>query len=173
MSNGIVRRIDELGRIVIPKELRRTMRLRVGDEMEIVGEGEKLVIKKYGAFENLKTTSDGVVEMIAEYINGACAFVVDKDKVVSSSKNAKGVGNGTPISEFLSKIVGSRSSVVLDTKESLFRDKPFDGVVVSEPIIVRGDLAGAVVVTSPVTLTENELGYVRFSSAILTAVITD
>lgn len=173
MSNGIVRRIDELGRIVIPKELRKTMRLRVGDEMEILGDGERLVIKKYGAFENLKTASDELVGMVAEYVSGACAFVVDKDKVVSSSKNAKGVSVGDEISDFLMRIVGSRSSVVLDTKESLFRDKPFDGVVVSEPIVVRGDLVGAVVVTSPLTLSENELGYVRFSSAILTAVISD
>ncbi len=173
MSNGIVRRIDELGRIVIPKELRKTMRLRVGDEMEISGDGEKLVIKKYGAFENLKTASDELVNMVAEYVSGACAFVVDKDKVVSLSKNVKGISVGDEISDFLMRIVGSRSSVVLDTKESLFRDKPFDGVVVSEPIVVRGDLVGAVVVTSPVTLDENELGYVRFSSAILTAVISD
>lgn len=173
MSNGIVRRIDELGRIVIPKEMRRTMRLRVGDEMEIVGDGEKLVIKKYGAFENLKTASDGVVEMVAEYISGACAFVVDRDKVVAHSRNVKSVRAGAEISDFLSKIVGSRSAVVLDTKESLFAGVPFDGVVVVEPIVVRGDLAGAVVVTSPLSLNENELGYVRFSSAILTAVISD
>ncbi len=173
MSNGIVRRIDELGRIVIPKEMRRTMRLRVGDEMEIVGDGEKLVIKKYGAFENLKTASGGVVEMVAEYIGGACAFVVDRDKVVAFSRNVKSVRLGAEISDFLSKIVGSRSAVVLDTKESLFAGVPFDGVVVVEPILVRGDLVGAVVVTSPLALNENELGYVRFSSAILTAVISD
>lgn len=173
MSNGIVRRIDELGRIVIPKELRRTMRLREGDELEIASDGERLIVKKYGAFQNMKSASDGVTRMIAEYVSGACAYVVDKDCVVSVSANSKSIREGKGITDYLRKIVYGRSAVVLDIKNGLFEDVPFDGVAVVEPVVVRGDLVGAVVVTSPVALTENELGYVRFSSAILTAVISD
>lgn len=173
MSNGIVRRIDELGRIVIPKELRRTMRLREGDELEIESDGERLIVKKYGAFQNMKSASDGITEMIARYVSGAYAYVVDKDEIVSASANSKGVREGNNITDYLRKIIFGRSAVVIDSKNGLFEGVPFDGVAIVEPVVVRGDLVGAVVVTSPVPLNENELGYVRFSSAILTAVISD
>ena len=50
---GIVRRIDELGRIVIPKEMRRTMHLKEGDEMEILSSGDALTLRKYSSFESI------------------------------------------------------------------------------------------------------------------------
>ncbi|MBO5655180.1 MAG: AbrB/MazE/SpoVT family DNA-binding domain-containing protein, partial [Clostridia bacterium] len=64
------RRIDELGRIVIPKELRRTLRIKEGDELEILPQGENLVLRKYSPFFDMLYASDGVVEMIGEYVGG-------------------------------------------------------------------------------------------------------
>ena len=52
-ATGVVRRIDDLGRIVIPKELRRTMRIREGDSLEIFIEGEKIMLKKYSPVQNV------------------------------------------------------------------------------------------------------------------------
>ena len=53
MASGIVRRIDELGRIVIPKEMRKTMRLQVGDEMEITSSGDTLTLRRYSGFQSV------------------------------------------------------------------------------------------------------------------------
>ena len=64
-SGGIVRRIDELGRIVIPKELRKTMRLKVGDEMEILSTSEGLTLKKFNAYDGFKNLASSVAKSLA------------------------------------------------------------------------------------------------------------
>ena len=60
-ATGVVRRIDDLGRIVIPKELRRTMRIREGDSLEIFIDGEKIMLKKYSPVQNV---NDFVLEFV-------------------------------------------------------------------------------------------------------------
>ena len=66
-DTGIVRRIDELGRVVIPKELRRTLRIREGDPLEIYTQNDQLVFKKYsplaGLTENASAVADGIKEI--------------------------------------------------------------------------------------------------------------
>ena len=64
---GIVRRMDELGRIVIPKEIRRVMRLEEGEEMEIFPEGDQFVVRKHSRFSALGRTVDAVVGLLAEH----------------------------------------------------------------------------------------------------------
>ena len=73
--SGIVRRMDELGRIVIPKELRRTMRLREGDEMEIFSEGESLVVRKHSRFDGFRRAAEKAVTLAAS-VTGCEVFVV-------------------------------------------------------------------------------------------------
>lgn len=175
-ANGIVRRIDELGRIVIPKEIRRTMRLREGDEMEIVAEGEKLVLRKYSEFENFSAAARTVVQMVYEYIPSCEAYIVTQDKLVAvAAKGKSRFDNSSPTSA-LSKLVSARSSVVINAAEigKLFDNMTAkDGTVIAEPIIARGDAIGSLVVCVESLPDENSLGYVRFAAAILSAVISE
>ena len=172
MNGTITRRIDELGRIVIPKELRRTLRIKEGDELEILPQGENLVLRKYSPFFDMLYASDGVVEMIGEYVGGE-VYVVAGDKVVSSFGRGRSP-KGSTATEALMKIMSTRSSVVLDATEigSVFEGQNSkEGYLVAEPILVNGDLLGTVVVLAKSQPDENKLGYIRFATAILGAVV--
>ena len=70
MNGTFTRRIDDLGRIVIPKELRRTLRIKEGDELEILPDGDKLVLKRYSPFQDMQYASDGVAQMIRQHVGG-------------------------------------------------------------------------------------------------------
>ena len=65
---GIVRRIDELGRIVIPKEIRKTLHIKNGENLEIFIDGETIVLKKYSELGNLKELSDTITETLYQTI---------------------------------------------------------------------------------------------------------
>ena len=172
MNGTITRRIDELGRIVIPKELRRTLRIKEGDELEILPQGENLVIRKYSPFDEMLYASDGVVNMIGEYVGGE-VYVIAGDRVISCFGKGKSPRNSTP-TDNLNKVLSTRSSVVLDALEmgAIFEEQPVkEGYLIAEPVLVNGDLLGTVIVVSKVQLDENKLGYIRFASAVLGAVV--
>lgn len=172
MNGTITRRIDELGRIVIPKELRRTLRIKEGDELEIMPQGENLVLRKYSPFDDMLYASDGVVNMIGEYVGGE-VYVVAGDRVISSYGKGKSPRGSTP-TESLVKVMSTRSAVVLDAFEmgAIFEGQGAkEGYLIAEPILVNGDLLGTVVVLSKTQLDENKLGYIRFATAILGAVV--
>ena len=78
LTTGITRRIDELGRVVIPKEIRRTMRLREGEEMEIFVEDNSLVLKKYSSLATLARFADEVAESLAVAAGGT-VVITDND----------------------------------------------------------------------------------------------
>ena len=172
MNGTITRRIDELGRIVIPKELRRTLRIKEGDELEILPQGENLVLRKYSPFDDMLYASDGVVSMIGEYVGGE-VYVVAGDRVVSSYGKGRSPRGAKP-TEGLVKVMLTRSAVVLDAYEvgALFEGQmQREGYVIAEPVLVNGDLLGTVIVVSKNQLDENKLGYIRFATAILGAVV--
>ena len=172
MNGTITRRIDELGRIVIPKELRRTLRIKEGDELEILPQGENLVLRKYSPFDDMLYASDGVAEMIGEYVGGE-VYVVAGDKVVSSFGRGRSPRGSTP-TDSLMRVMSTRSSVVLDATEigAIFEGQNSrEGYLVAEPILVNGDLLGTVVVLAKSQPDENKLGYIRFATAILGVVV--
>ena len=93
-ATGIVRRIDDLGRVVIPKEIRRTMRIREGDPLEIYTNSEgEVIFKKYSAVSEMSENA-GYVADIMHKIAGCPVIIFDKDHVVASA--------GVPRKEFSS-----------------------------------------------------------------------
>lgn len=169
MTAKIIRRVDELGRIVIPKEIRRTMRINVGDELEIGVENECLILKKYSQFENYKSSCKSIVKMIAEYIKGCDALVVNANEVIASSGGNK--KEGMRPSTALARLIVGKSSVVIPVNFELFDGVNDEGKVAIEPVTVYGDGVGAVVVISENGFDENQLAYIRFATAVLTSLI--
>ena len=158
-ATGIVRRIDDLGRVVIPKEIRRTMRIREGDPLEIfvTGEGE-IILKKYSPIGEM---ADFAKEY-AESLNESCGQVVlicDRDNIIAVSGASKKDYLGKPIGKLVEKSMDERRSV-LNSKEQkppFAREggiiggeaaefiNPFVGEFIT-PIIVQGDPVGAVII---------------------------
>ena len=81
MAVGIVRRIDELGRIVIPKEMRKTMRLQVGDEMEISANDEGLTLKRYTGFQSVLPSLKALAKALAS-ATGKDVLILSASEVV-------------------------------------------------------------------------------------------
>ena len=88
-ATGIVRRIDDLGRVVIPKEIRRTMRIREGEPLEIYTNPDgEVIFKKYSPINELSDGALQAAEVIAK-LGGAPAVIFDKDHVVAVSGVSK------------------------------------------------------------------------------------
>ena len=147
-ATGIVRRIDDLGRVVIPKEIRRTMRIREGDPLEIYTDADgEVIFKKYSPIGELAQFSAQYCEVLSRATN-LPVLITDRDHVVTCNGISKKDTIDRRISEELEELIESRSIYIAsDTeKRELFALKGSDKLVaVAYPIIGSGDVSGAVV----------------------------
>lgn len=148
-ATGIVRRIDELGRVVIPKEIRKTLRIREGDPLEIYTDTDELLLKKYSPVASFEGESDNFAAAMAEISERPCV-ITDTDKVVSVSSQKYKDLVGAQLNADFYKIIKERKSVLLvkDTADlvPVTRGAEFDfesEVIV--PILSDGELIGSVV----------------------------
>lgn len=145
-ATGIVRRIDDLGRVVIPKEIRRTMRIREGDPLEIFTEKDgEVIFKKYSPIGELGDFAENYVETLAK-TSGHGACITDRDNVIAVSGIPKKDLMEKRISHELDDIMNDRSTVSGDSGRRVSvadgSDKYSAKVVV--PIISEGDTIGSV-----------------------------
>lgn len=157
-ATGIVRRIDDLGRVVIPKEIRRTLRIREGDPLEIFVDREgEVILKKYSPIGELGDFAKEYADSLHEAI-GHIACIADRDNVIAVS--------GAPKKEFLNKAIGPGVEKALeDRKLAVINDCKEHGYCkgcpvgesdakckitaeVIAPIIAQGDPIGAVIILS-------------------------
>ncbi len=152
-ATGIVRRIDDLGRVVIPKEIRRTLRIREGDPLEIYTERDgEVIFKKYSPMGELTEFAVQICDALSKTTDGI-ALVCDRDSVIAVA--------GAPKREFMDKRLSGALEKLLEARK-VYRlerggaDVPVtDGdekyrVAVAAPILAEGDLLGCVVFVSPV-----------------------
>lgn len=145
-ATGIVRRIDDLGRVVIPKEIRRTMRIREGDPLEIYTNSEgEVIFKKYSPINEMSESAANAADVIHK-LGGCPVIVFDRDHVVAVSGAQKKEYVERRISQALEELLESRKSWVYDGDGKPIC--PVEGVtknaVAISPIIASGDIAGAV-----------------------------
>jgi AbrB family transcriptional regulator (stage V sporulation protein T) len=152
-ATGIVRRIDELGRVVIPKEIRRTLRIREGDPLEIFTDREgEVILKKYSPIGELSDFAKEYVESLNQSL-GCIAAIADKDMIVAVSGAGKKELLDRPISEDLENIMKRREKIVSNKSEDTrfyavsSEDEPFTAQVIV-PIYAEGDTVGAVILLS-------------------------
>ena len=107
-ATGIVRRIDDLGRIVIPKEIRRTMRIREGDPMEIFTSREgEILLKKYSPVGELGEFALALAESMAQTL-GELVCVTDRDYIIAAAGNGKKEYEGKLLAEDLQNAIDQR-----------------------------------------------------------------
>ncbi len=108
-ATGIVRRIDDLGRVVIPKEIRRTMRIREGDPLEIFTDKDgELIFKKYSPIGELSDFAAQICDSLRKSTDGIAA-VCDRDSVIAIAGGGKKELLDKPISPQLSELLDSRT----------------------------------------------------------------
>ena len=146
-ATGIVRRIDDLGRVVIPKEIRRTMRIREGDPLEIftASDGE-VIFKKYSPIGELSEFADQYAEVLCRATD-LPVIITDRDHVISVSGISKKEYLERRISSELETLMESRTNYTAYKEEEPIY--PISGMsreaAVACPIIGSGDVSGCVV----------------------------
>jgi AbrB family transcriptional regulator (stage V sporulation protein T) len=147
-ATGIVRRIDDLGRVVIPKEIRRTMRIREGDPLEIFVDREgEVILKKYSPIAELSDFAQEYATSLAES-SGHVALITDRDAVVSAAGDVGKQWIGKAVSSAIEKSMTSRRTLLLPDSDDAA--PPADEVWsfhswVVAPIIAEGDPVGTVI----------------------------
>lgn len=152
-ATGIVRRIDELGRIVIPKEIRRTLRIRETDPMEIFTDKEgEIVLKKYSPLGGLAECAKTYAESLAR-TTGNIVCISDREQIIAVSGTSRRELVEKPVSQKLEQVMQDRETVLADSTQrqyvtisDSFSDE-FQSQVIS-PIISHGDVLGAVIMLS-------------------------
>jgi AbrB family transcriptional regulator (stage V sporulation protein T) len=154
-ATGIVRRIDDLGRVVIPKEIRRTLRIREGDPLEIFTDREgEIILKKYSPIGELGTFAKEYADTLSQ-TSGHITCIVDKDQIIAVSGGSRKEFLDKSISPALERAINSRSASGAGRGDAAFvpileEDNPstYKNQYIA-PIIAEGDVLGAVVFLSP------------------------
>lgn len=154
-ATGIVRRIDELGRVVIPKEIRRTLRIREGDPLEIYTDRDgEVILKKYSPIGEMSSFAKDYTESIFRSL-GHIACIVDRDQVIAASGVNKKELWDKPISHDLEQAIASRQTQTFNRQTggkvmSVTNEDDNSGYTaqVVSPIIADGEAIGAVLLLS-------------------------
>ena len=154
-ATGVVRRIDDLGRVVIPKEIRKTLRIKEGDPLEIFTDTEgEIILKKYSPIGELSEFATEYAETLAK-TTGHIACITDKDTVIAVSGGSK--------KEYLEQGISPELEQIMDEKENYTSKENNDVSIpitknetnnkknnaqVVYPIIADGDVIGTVILLS-------------------------
>ena len=118
-ATGIVRRIDDLGRIVIPKEIRRTLRIRESDPLEIFTDREgEIILKKYSPIGEMSTFAKQYAESLAQ-VSGQMTLIADRDQFIAAAGGCKAL-LGKSISKALEEAIENRDNILAGKSERNF-----------------------------------------------------
>lgn len=165
-ATGVVRRIDDLGRIVIPKEIRKTLRLKNGENLEIfVDEQENIILKKYSQIDKLKEFAGQITEAIYNVTKNSC-FIINTDAFVSVNGTKKEY-QGQQISNELVKMINERKDIQNQKQIQMTENKEEKENIAFCPIIVNGDAIGALMIMSENEINENNFQTIKIISSFL------
>lgn len=160
-ATGIVRRIDDLGRVVIPKEIRRTLRIREGDPLEIFVDREgEVILKKYSPINELSSFAKEYAEALFDSLHNP-VLVCDRDEIIAVAGDSKKDYLNKNVGEKLGKAIEDRSTTMETETTTLEilegKEEELISYTVS-PIIANGDPIGCVMmyVKEGKELTETE-----------------
>ncbi len=171
-ATGIVRRIDDLGRVVIPKEIRRTLRIREGDPLEIFTSNDgEVIFKKYSPIGEIGPYTKQYVDVLNR-TSGLAVVICDRDRVIAVS--------GIPKKEIMEKRISPMVESYMERRASFIYGTDRDELVVSEempakisvmcPIIGGGDVMGAVMLLcgeKPATPTQTDIKLTQVAAGFL------
>ena len=150
-ATGIVRRIDDLGRVVIPKEIRRTLRIREGDPLEIfVDRDGEVILKKYSPISELSDFAKEYAEALFDSL-GSPVLICDRDTYITVAGSSKKDYLNRSISDLVENTMEDRNTTLETQKSQISLVEGFTEEVQSYtigPIVANGDPIGAVVIFS-------------------------
>lgn len=140
---------DDLGRIVIPKEIRRTLRIRESDPLEIFTDREgEIILKKYSPIGEMSTFAKQYAESLAQ-VSGQMTLIADRDQFIAAAGGCKAL-LGKSISKALEEAIENRDNILAGKSERNFIQVADEGEPeytneAISPIICEGDVIGAAI----------------------------
>ncbi len=170
-STGIVRRIDDLGRVVIPKEIRKTLRLLEGDSIEIyMGQNSEIILKKHSTINDVISFANDYASCLYNFLN-LPIIIFNKDNILVAFGKSKNELLELPVTKKLE--IALRKKTIL--KSSSINDNFFELPKIYEnylseyivPIISNGDVIGGICTISKQYLKESEENLLKVSSSFI------
>ena len=160
-STGITRKIDELGRVVIPKEIRKNLCIREGESLEIISNGENIILKKHSQIAKYNDISNKICNIVGE-IYDFDIIITDREKIIASNKNY----NGKMLNSKLLKYIDNREYYVSDKECNIYFDNiDISGYITIYPIIDESDSIGLIILRS--NISDNYLKICKLISKII------
>ena len=147
INTGIVRKIDELGRIVLPKELRKSLNINSGDDLEIIVYNKKIILEKYSKLESIESKLIKIID----------CFNIDNKYNIFVTKGFKLINyNNEEVSNNIKEIILSRKTFISDRIEkNIINDNiSLNGKSVIMPIVIDSDLLGSIIIISNESIKE-------------------
>lgn len=154
-STGVIRRIDELGRIVIPKEIRRNLGIRDGENVEIFTESDSIILKKYNRMESINNLASILTEIIYNDFNYKI-IITDHEQVISSKGIEENINN-IKISPDCLNIIENRETITKENYNLELENITLKGNFIFIPIISLNDSIGLIIMYSAEKFTNEHM----------------
>ncbi len=164
-NTGVIRKIDELGRIVIPKEIRKNLNIRNGEDLQIFIEEDKIVLKKHQKMLSIKENAKRYIDSFSK-LSSSKFLVTDKEKVIASSGNTI---LDAKVDSLVINLINDRKSG--SGKGILFENNELDSYYLVLPVIVDADAIGSVIVLSDKEVNEQDKLLVSVIKILLESLI--
>ena len=172
-ATGVVRRIDDLGRIVIPKEIRRNLRIRDGESLEIFVDDNNIVLKKFSIMRNVDEYASNLVDSLYSLVKKS-VVITDGDSVIACSSNVR---------ELLNKSISDKMSLCIKRRESILERYNKDLVITDDfsleckyvinSVVANGDSVGLVIIFDRDEISDDDMLIASLASKILSKSIEE
>ncbi len=162
-ATGVVRRIDNLGRIVIPKEIRKTFKIMEGDSLEFFVDESGIILRKYDILDHLLEVSKNLVDLVYQ-IYGKHIFITDKEKVIASSKEYRSAYLNQYLSSNIKDKIEKREEYLISEKFSIIVGQAVSSCFLV-PILVDSDVLGSVILVQD-DITKEDQKLIRLIASV-------
>lgn len=167
-STGITRRIDDLGRIVIPKEIRKNLKIKENEVLEIFINNDEIILKKFSRFNDSEKVLSDYIKVIND-MTGNDVIITDRDKVILSSKRLEEKLLNKKLSEYVNDLIENRSIFLSNDMKGI---EVIDNEKIKQnyyfiPFIIDSDVIGSIIMFSSKEIDENSKSLLLIASKLL------
>lgn len=167
-ATGVVRKIDHLGRIVIPKEIRKNLKIRDGDDLEIYVEDDAILLKKFSSLSRLDEYAGNFSEVISVFLHKNL-IITDLSRIIACNREIKEQFAFRELSSDYLTLLQKREVYITSEKAhiSLLEGQSFSTYYMLLPIVVQGELLGSLLLFSEEKISDNDKVLLRFILKLL------
>lgn len=167
-STGITRRIDDLGRIVIPKEIRKNLKIKENEVLEIFINNDEIILKKFSPFNDSEKVLSDYIKVIND-MTGNDVIITDRDKVILSTKKLEEKLLNKKLSEYVNDLIENRSIFLSNDMKGI---EVIDNEKIKQnyyfiPFIIDSDVVGSIIMFSNKEFDENSKSLLLIASKLL------